>query len=209
MNIYIKDDSGVEVFRSAYDLAPETIELSPGTYQLLITDFASLMGLPRFDNGKYGHYEYSFNITSGTITTVNANLALFDVAATINISPEVTAAYPDIEVNVRLFQGGDYKGIDGLTWTSVESGQTAYFLTWLGDWNNIIGNLQDGKGNLEITLSATNNSGAQVTTTKTYVGVSANELYQISIEQSNATGLNLMVTLDDEVVIDEIITFPY
>ena len=209
MNIYIKDNTGFQVYSSKYDISPETIELSPGYYQLLITDSPSFNILPRFDNWKYGYYNGSVNISSGAITTVNANLALLAVASTINISTEVAIAYPDIEVNVRLFQNGDYRGYNGLNWTTVESGRTGYFLTWFGDWFDIRDFLQDANGDLEISISATNNSGAQVSATKTYAGVSANELYQIFIEPSETTGLNLLVTLADEVVIDDIITFPY
>lgn len=208
MRIYISDGFE-EIYTSAYNEAPETIELPVGFYNLLIAENSFYFGLnSRFDNGKYGYFNSSVSVNAGAITTINANLALFDVATTINISTEVANAYPDIVVNVLKWT--DYYGIyenEALTWTTVESGRTGYFMTWFGDWLNAT--LGDTGGDLEISITATNNSGITVTASKWYLGVSANEHYNISIEQNgNTKGLNLIVTLDDEVIIDDIITFP-
>jgi hypothetical protein len=209
MNIYLKDETEFLYSIGPYNEAPATVELAPGTYQLLISnDFIFESDLPQFSNGNYGYLNYGVNITSGSVTTVNAELSLFDVATTITISNEVALAYPDIRVNIKLFQGIDFRGIDGLTWTTAESGLTGYFPLWLGSFDTFSTPV-NGSGDLAITLTANNQQGVPVTATKTYTNVSSNEHYQISIEQSETTGLNLVVTLADEVVINDIITFPF
>ena len=208
MRIYISD--GFEqIYNRPYNESPETIELPVGFYNLLIaSDNNYSIFDARFDNGRYGYYNSSVFISSGAITTVNANLSLMDIATTITISTEVAFAFPDIEVDVRKWTNinGGYENVE-MTWTTAQSGQTGYFSTWYGDW--IIGTLGDLGGDLEISITATNNSGLPVTASKWYMGISANEQYNISIAQNEiTTGLNLLVTLDDEVIIEDIIIFP-
>ncbi|MDO6602032.1 DUF4493 domain-containing protein [Arenibacter palladensis] len=208
MRIYISNGSE-QVYNRPYNESPETIELPAGFYNLLIGSFSNYSALDAlFNTGSYGYYNSSVLINSGAITTINANLALLDMATTITISPEVSSSFPDIEVDVRKWTnifGSNEKS--ELTWNTAQSGQTGYFMTYDGDW--ITGTLGDQGGDLEISITATNNSGLPVTASKWYMGISANEHYNISIEQNEiTTGLNLIVTLNDEVIIDDIIIFP-
>lgn len=208
MRIYISNGSE-QVYNRPYNESPETIELPAGFYNLLIGSFSNYSALDALLNtGSYGYYNSSVLINSGAITTINANLALLDMATTITISPEVSSSFPDIEVDVRKWTnifGSNEKS--ELTWNTAQSGQTGYFMTYDGDW--ITGTLGDQGGDLEISITATNNSGLPVTASKWYMGISANEHYNISIEQNEiTTGLNLIVTLNDEVIIDDIIIFP-
>lgn len=208
MRIYISNGSE-QVYNRPYNESPETIELPAGFYNLLIGGFSNYSALDALLNtGSYGYYNSSVLINSGAITTINANLALLDMATTITISPEVSSSFPDIEVDVRKWTnifGSNEKS--ELTWNTAQSGQTGYFMTYDGDW--ITGTLGDQGGDLEISITATNNSGLPVTASKWYMGISANEHYNISIEQNEiTTGLNLIVTLNDEVIIDDIIIFP-
>ena len=208
MRIYISNGSE-QVYNRPYNESPETIELPAGFYNLLIGSFSNYSALDvLFNTGSYGYYNSSVLINSGAITTINANLALLDMATTITISPEVSSSFPDIEVDVRKWTnifGSNEKS--ELTWNTAQSGQTGYFMTYDGDW--ITGTLGDQGGDLEISITATNNSGLPVTASKWYMGISANEHYNISIEQNEiTTGLNLIVTLNDEVIIDDIIIFP-
>lgn len=208
MRIYISNGSE-QVYNRPYNESPETIELPAGFYNLLIGSFSNYSALDAlFNTGSYGYYNSSVLINSGAITTINANLALLDMATTITISPEVSSSFPDIEVDVRKWTnifGSNEKS--ELTWNTAQSGQTGYFMTYDGDW--ITGTLGDQGGDLEISITATNNSGLSVTASKWYMGISANEHYNISIEQNEiTTGLNLIVTLNDEVIIDDIIIFP-
>tara|TARA_R100001369_G_scaffold92120_1_gene135560 strand:- start:1820 stop:2659 length:840 start_codon:yes stop_codon:yes gene_type:complete len=208
MRIYISNGSE-QVYSRPYNESPETIELPAGFYNLLIGSFSNYSALDAlFNTGSYGYYNSSVLINSGAITTINANLALLDMATTITISPEVSSSFPDIEVDVRKWTnifGSNEKS--ELTWNTAQSGQTGYFMTYDGDW--ITGTLGDQGGDLEISITATNNSGLPVTASKWYMGISANEHYNISIEQNEiTTGLNLIVTLNDEVIIDDIIIFP-
>ncbi|RAJ12595.1 DUF4493 domain-containing protein [Arenibacter echinorum] len=208
MRIYISDGFQ-QIYNRPYNESPETIDLPAGFYNLLIAGYGSYSEFDtRFDNGRYGYYNSSVFISSGAITTINANLALLDMAATITISTEVANSYPDIEVDVRKWTNinGGYENV-AMTWTTAQSGQTGYFSTWYGDW--IMGTLGDLGGDLEISITATNSSGLLVNASKWYMGISANEQYNISIEQNEiTTGLNLLVTLDDEVIIEDIIIFP-
>ncbi|SHF05032.1 protein of unknown function [Arenibacter palladensis] len=208
MRIYISNGSE-QVYNRPYNESPETIELPAGFYNLLIGSFSNYSALDAlFNTGSYGYYNSSVLINSGAITTINANLALLDMATTITISPEVSSSFPDIEVDVRKWTnifGSNEKS--ELTWNTAQSGQTGYFMTYDGDW--ITGTLGDQGGDLEISITATNNSGLPVTASKWYMGISANEHYNISIEQNEiTTGLNLIVTLNDEVIIDDTIVFP-
>ncbi|MCK0145933.1 DUF4493 domain-containing protein [Arenibacter sp. F26102] len=208
MRIYISNGSE-QVYNRPYNESPETIELPAGFYNLLIGSFSNYSALEAlFNTGRYGYYNSSVLINRGAITTINANLALLDMATTITISPEVSSSFPDIEVDVRKWTNiyGNHEKSE-LTWTTAQSGQTGYFTTYDGDWAR--GTLGDQSGDLEISITATNNSGLPVTASKWYMGIRANEHYNISIEQNEIkTGLNLLVTLADEVIIDDIIIFP-
>ena len=74
--------------------------------------------------------------------------------------------------------------------------------------NPFLGSISTTIGDLTIDIAATSSAGAPINVTSTYTGVSANEHYIISIEQSSATSLSLNITLNDEVVINETINFP-
>ena len=61
---------------------------------------------------------------------------------------------------------------------------------------------------MTVTIEASNGNGVPINVTKTYLDVTANQHYNISIEQASASSFSLNVTLGDEIIINDIITFP-
>ena len=160
----------------------------------------------RFDNPIHGTSSFGFTVTSGENTVLAVSLKLFDVATTIDLSDAVKTSYPDISVNIGVFNY--YNGIsNNLTWNIVDDERIGYFDLVERD-NPFLGSISTTIGDLTIDIAATSSAGAPINVTSTYTGVSANEHYIISIEQSSATSLSLNITLNDEVVINETINFP-
>lgn len=184
---------------------PENIPLAPGNYSLLISNYP--MANTRFDTPVYGDFLGLFIVSAGLNTPLNAELELFDVAATINLSNELTLIYPDIFVTVEykyLNEVGLFSS--SLIWEIADNGRTGYLSTVEGSFGFI--NFMSSSGSMKVTVEATDKVGNPITVEKTYEGVSANQHYNLNIEQTAASTASLTVTLGDENVIDDTITFP-
>ncbi|MBD0849669.1 DUF4493 domain-containing protein [Maribacter arenosus] len=204
MAVLIQDTEGNQVLSSNYRDLPEFIELAPGDYRFFMSNWVSTSA--RFDNPIHGTNSLGFTVTSGENTVLAFSLKLFDVATTINLSDAVKTSYPDISVNAGVFNY--YNGIsNNLTWNIIDDGRIGYFDLVERD-NLFLGSFSTTIGDMTIDITATSAAGAPINVTSTYTGVSANEHYVISIEQSSATTLSLSITLNDEIVINETITFP-
>lgn len=204
MTVLIQDTEGNQVLSVNYRDLPEFIELAPGSYRFFMSNWGSTSA--RFDNPIHGTSSFGFTVTSGENTVLAVSLKLFDVATTIDLSDAVKTSYPDISVNIGVFNY--YNGIsNNLTWNIVDDERIGYFDLVERD-NPFLGSISTTIGDLTIDIAATSSAGAPINVTSTYTGVSANEHYIISIEQSSATSLSLNITLNDEVVINETINFP-
>lgn len=204
MAIDIRDNENNYILSNLYRTFPEYIELAPGNYRF---DMYNWNGYgARFDNPVYGTRTLDFKVSSGVNTVLDVSLGLFDVAITINLSEALKTNYPDITVNVDVFNFYFGSSID-LTWDIVDDERTGYFD--LVERNNpFFGDIGTTIGDLVIIISASGTAGVPINVSRLYPGVSANEHYVISIEYSSASSLSLNITLDDEVVINETITFP-
>ena len=205
MVVQIKETNiaGMIVVNSNYRDLPIEIPLAPGSYELLISNYS--FSPSRFDIPVYGAMRY-FSVTAGTNTLLDLELALLDAAVTINFSNELVTSYPDIAARVEYIQEGFGIG-PNLNWTAADNGLTGYLDTYDGDFYLDMFYATTGTLNLEVT--ATNLSGTPVTVIKTYYGVVANQHYNINIEQTDATTASLTVTLNDEELINDTITFPF
>ena len=204
MVVQIKETNfGMVLVNSNYRDLPTEIPLAPGSYELLISNYS--FSPSRFDISVYGAMRY-FSVTVGTNTLLDLELALLDAAVTINFSNELVTSYPDIAARVEYIQEGFGIG-PNLNWTAADNGLTGYLDTYDGDFYLDMFYATTGTLNLEIT--ATNPSGSPVTVIKTYYGVVANQHYNINIEQTDATTASLSVTLGDEEIINDTITFPF
>ncbi len=206
MLVQIMDDpyDGAIVFSSNYRDITGAIPLAPGSYSLLISNYD--FSAQRFDTPSHGVlYEY-FSVVAGANTPLDLELALLDVAATINFSSEILAAYPDISARVEYVQLGFGIG-PNLTWTTADNARTGYLNTYVGDFG--FERFSGTTGTLTLEVTATGPSGTPVTVTKTYLDVLANQHYTITIEQGAPTTASLTVTLGDENVFDDTIPFPY
>ncbi len=192
------------VFNSNYRDITEPISLEPGSYSLLISNYS--FSTQRFDSAVHGALSEVFSITAGSNTPLDLELGLLDVAATINFSSEVVAAYPDISARVEYLHGGPGL-VPNLIWTTADNARTGYLNTYVGDFGFEYFYVTTGTLNLEIT--ATGPTGTPVTVTKTYVDATANQHYNITIEQGAPTTASLNVTLGDENVIEDTVPFPY
>lgn len=204
VQIYTFDDPFV-VYENYRDL-PSNITLPPGSYSLLISKHSyTLWG---FDTGNYGDQVVDFDVVAGANTVLDVELKLFDVAATINLSSELALTYPDILIAVSLIAFDPYGNPIGgtLNWAIADDGRTGYFGIYVGDI--ALGPLYDAGGDLTVEVTASDAFGEPISVTKTYPGVSANQHYNINIEQTEAATASLTVTLGDEEVINDTITFP-
>lgn len=205
MVVQIKDeDLGLDIVYSNYRDLPAEIPLVPGFYSLLISNYPSTSS--RFDTGVYGHLSFPFFVASGANTPLNLELALFDVAATINFSGEIILSYPDITVKTEYIKDGFGIG-PFLNWTTTDNDRTGYLSAYDGDYG--FGDISETFGSMKVTIEATDSTGSPITVEKTYQNVSANKHYNITIEQTAATTTSLTVTLGGEDVIDDTITFPF
>ena len=136
---------------------------------------------------------------------MDLELGLLDVAATINFSNGLTVAYPDISARVEYIMDGLGIG-PNLTWTTADNAHTGYLNTYTGDFG--FDHFFATAGTLKLEVTAIGTSEAPVTIEKTYFGVSANQHYNITIEQTAPASASLTVTLGDENVIEDTITFP-
>ncbi len=191
------------VFSGNYRDIPIEIPLAPGTYSLFISNFSFLA--ERFDSPHHGALIEYLTVTAGSNTPLDFEIALLDVAATINFSNELTVAYPDISARVEYMRDGFGIG-PNLTWTAADNARAGYLNTYDGDFGFDLFFATTGTLRLEVT--ATGTTGAPVTIEKTYYDVSANKHYNISIEQTAPASVSLTVTLGDENVIEDIVTFP-
>lgn len=203
VQIIDRERDGFRVFNSNYRDTPVQIPLTPGNYSLLISNYA--FSPARFDAPVHGALLEYFSITAGSNTPLDLELALFDVAATINFSNELTISYPDISARVEYIQDGFGIG-PNLTWTTADKGRTGYLNTYAGDFGFELFYATTGTLTLEVTASGS--FGTPVTINKTYPGVNANQHYNIAIEQTAPATASLTVTLGDENVIEDIVNFP-
>ena len=203
MGVAIRDDSSL-VFSDSYNNIAGPIELLPGDYTLLISNYSDYFGIgQRFSSPDYGDV-LSFQINAGENITLNPVLESFDVAATVNFTSGLLLAYPDISASVE-FLTDTTSG--PLTWTSIQNNQKGYFTCYSGDFGfgNFFGPYSS---DLTIEISATGQSGLPTVITKTYPGAAANEHYNIVLELTESATISLTVTLADEIVINDTITFP-
>ncbi len=196
-------EGGMRVFNSNYRDIPTEIPLLPGSYSLLISNYA--FSAQRFDTPVHGAVIEYLTITAGSNTSLDIELALFDVGATLNFSNELITTYPDISARVEYVQVGYGIG-PNLTWTSVDNARSGYFNTYNGDFGFELFYPSSGTLNLEITATGTN--GLPVTIQRTYNDVTANQQYNITIAQTAPASTSLTVTLGDENVIEDTVTFP-
>lgn len=204
MVVQIKETTfGMVVVNSDYRDLPTEIPLSPGSYELLISNYSFVAS--RFDTPIYGAMLY-FSVSAGTNTPLDLELALLDAAVTLNFSDDLITAYPDIAARVEYIQDGFGIG-PNLTWTAIDSGRIGYLDTYDGDF--YLDMFYPTTGILTLEVTATNPSGTPVTVTKTYNGVVANQHYNINMEQTDATTVSLTLTLGDEEIINDTITFPF
>ncbi|MGB5369561.1 MAG: DUF4493 domain-containing protein [Flavobacteriaceae bacterium] len=204
MVVEIVDFENNIILSDNYRDLPEFIELAPGSYRFFMDNWPWLSA--RFDTPVYGTSTLNFNVTSGENTVVNVALRLFDVAVTIDLSDEVKTNYPDLTVTtsvVNYYLGGS----NFLSWTIADDARTGYFDLVEENFPSF-GDIGTTKGDMTITIEAQGNAGVPIIVSKTYPGVLANEHYIITIEQSSASSFSLNITLNDEVIVDDIITFP-
>lgn len=192
------------VLNSNYRDLPAEIPLAPGFYSLLISNYPSTSS--RFDTAVYGHLSFTFSVGAGANTPLNLELALFDVAATINFLSELTITYPDISARIEYIEDGFGIG-PFLTWSVDDDGRSGYLSTYKGDFG--FGDFIGSSGSLVLKVSATDALGSLIEVIKTYFGVSTNKHYNINIEQTAAATASLTVTLGDEEIINDTITFPF
>ena len=192
------------VLNSNYRDLPAEIPLSPGFYSLLISNYPSMSS--RFDTAVYGHLSFTFSVVAGSNTPLNLELALFDVAATINFSSEIILSYPDIAVKTEFIKSGFGIG-PFLNWTTTDNARTGYLSTYEGDYG--FGDFIETFGSMKVTIEATDSTGSPIMVEKTYLNVSANKHFNITIEQTATATASLTVTLGGEDVIDDTITFPF
>lgn len=192
------------VLNSNYRDLPTEIPLAPGFYSLLISNYPSTSS--RFDTAVYGHLSLTFGVGAGANTPLNLELALFDVAATISFSSDIILSYPDISARIEYIEDGFGIG-PFLTWSVADNGRSGYLSTHKGDFG--LGDFIGSFGSLVLKVSATDALGSPIEVIKAYFGVSANKHYNINIEQTDAATASLTVTLGDEEIINDTITFPF
>ena len=198
--VEIKDSDNAIVISDNYRNLPESIELAPNSGYSLSMRYPE-MEPARFDFPMYGHHPIGtpifFDIISGQNTVVEVELNLLDVAVTINLSEEIKLNYPDIEVETFLSYS-EPAFFFPLTWQVVDDSRSGYFH---------VGYLGAISSDMSISITATNEQGIVVNVEKFYV-VTANQHYNIKIEQTVDGSASFDVTLGDEEVIDDTITFP-
>ncbi len=205
MFVIIKDDSDnfniITVLNSNYRDITEPILLEPGYYSLLISNYA--FSAQRFDDAVHGA-QVGFIVTAGSNSLLDLELALLDIASTINFSSEILTAYPEMTVRVEYIQDGYGIG-PNLTWTTADNKRTGYFNAYAGDFCCEPFNATTGTLNLEVTAIGIN--GLPVTISRIFFNARANQHYNISIEQNEPASASLTVTLGDEDIIEETIIF--
>ncbi|MEP3210169.1 MAG: DUF4493 domain-containing protein [Maribacter sp.] len=185
---------------------PANIELPPGTYNMLMSNFP--LSEVRFDDGVYGDYIQNFEITTGNNTVLNPVLTLLDVATTVNFSSEIVSAYPDIsayvarsQVNAMAF--GEFPL--NITYEVTDNGRRGYHSLF---WGNHASGFTKDAGELFILISATGAAGETIQISRVIEGMTSNQHYNINIEMTDPSTTSLDVTLEPEEDNTEIITFP-
>lgn len=207
MVVEIKDELEVVLTDNYRDLLAE-IPLVPGNYSLLISNYPAPIpnSASRFDNPVYGNYLSNFSVSAGLNTPLNLELALFDVAATISFSSDIILSYPDISARIEYIEDGFGIG-PFLTWSVADDGRSGYLSTYKGDFG--LGDFIGSSGSLVLKVSATDALGSPIEVIKTYFGVNANQHYNINISRTAGATASLTVTLGDEEIINDNITFPF
>ncbi|MGB5430544.1 hypothetical protein, partial [Eudoraea sp.] len=153
-----------------------------------------------------GNYLTNFSVSAGLNTPLNLELALFDVGATISFSSDIILSYPDISTRIEYIEDGFGIG-PFLTWSVADDGRSGYLSTHKGDFG--LGDFIGSFGSLVLKVSATDALGSPIEVIKTYFGVNANQHYNINISRTAGATASLTVTLGDEEIINDTITFPF
>ena len=194
-------DANVTIDQPYSSIDGGVIELPAGYYEFIMYT----------GGGPLYAAEGSFTITEGVNTDVPITLNLLDLAVTINFDSEIVANYPLISAEAQT-TNYIFGGVSGATlwaWSANENGQQRYF-EMDGIFDSGIGLPSIDSNNsadLTITLIAPS-TGGDITVSKTYVGVSANQHYNITIIYTSPTTVTLVITLGDEEVIEDTINFP-
>lgn len=190
---------------SNYRDLPAVIELPSGTHviNLYTSDFTANTFGSRFDNADYG-WHGSFTISAGNNTEVNATLNLLDTAITIDFTDELLTEYPDITVNATITY--DINGFnESQVWAAPEDERTAYYN--MTELFLFVGAGYDALLPLDGTLSIEVLAGAGFVT-REYNNVNPNEHYRVTVSYSGDTSATIVVTLGDEIIIEDEIPFP-
>ncbi len=198
------DFTGTFITDNYRDL-PANIVLIPGNYSLFISNYLSSMS--RFDTPVHGAEIELFNVVAGSNIPLDIELALLDLAATINLSSDLALTYPDISVRVEYVETFIDPDVDSiLNWSIADDGRTGYLSTLKVDF--LTSELNITVGELNVIITATNSSGIPFTLSKTYLNAKANQHYKINIVQTADATASLSITLGDEEEINDTITFP-
>lgn len=205
LNIDIRQFGLFEILNAQYSDLPEFIELPAGSYEMIL----SSTGLPpfRFDTGRYGQDAIEFTIVSGENKVVDVTLSLMDVATTIDFSDEVLQNYPNIKASATM----DYSDVGLVTpleWTSLDDGRTVFFEILTKDFTSGTIFFQAATGDLIIDITALDSAGNEILVSKTYPNVLANQHYKIIVRYSGSSTVSLNISLGDEDVIEDEISFP-
>ncbi|MRH99614.1 DUF4493 domain-containing protein [Kriegella sp. EG-1] len=200
--VVIKDSDNKIVVNNNYRNLPEFIELVPNTnYRLTMQN--KEMQPARYDIPLYGSDVLSepifFDVVSGQNMVIDVVLKLLDVVVSITFSEAIKIKYPDISVEAYLFYVSNETDYYPLSWNILDVGRLGYFHV---GYNGGI------EAELVVTITASNDLGVEIETEKIYNNITANQYYSISIEEAEDSLISFNVTLSDEEVINDTITFP-
>ncbi len=209
MLVEITSTDGLTTFVSEnYRDLPANIELPPGSYNMLISNFRLIQ--VRFDDGAYGDYIQNFEVTSGNNTVLSPVLELLDVATTVNFSNDIIAAYPDISVRLSRYNVDPFSYEFGefplsLNHEVADDGRRSYHSLFTG---NHVDGYTVHTSSMQVRITATDSFGEVITVTRDIYGMANNEHYNFNIEMTGPSSTTLDVSLEPEVDNTEVITFP-
>ena len=206
MTVIIRNLSGALIIDADYRDLPEFIELAPSSYTLIMLSEHNSSDF-RWDMAAYGSQHLSFDVVSGKNTNLNAVLTLLDVAVSVTIAEELKLSYSDFSVVANL-NSAEFVASNNpsFEWNTLSNdGRTGYV-----HWSEYSGT--DGpfsiSGEMIIEVRGTNSSGVYLEVSKTYTNLNSNEHYNIRVESGADSSIGLNITLEDEDVINDTITFP-
>lgn len=203
LSVDIYDSTGATVIEDRYRSLPEFIELPVGAYTVVF--YTPQDSIARFDEGLYGNEpQISFDVKRDANTTVPVVLRLFDVATTIDFSDELLQNFPDVNVKVTISLNGNDSSLD---WSASDDIRTGYF--------SMIEYVSGGSGlynvytsDLVVEITATDTAGNPNVVSRTYPDAVANQHYELLIGYAENEMVNFDITLVDENIIEDEITFP-